>query len=229
MTTEELMDHLPKRVPRGVVVGEIAGWLATCDLVKFAKLQPPPGRGARGAGDRHPHRRVDPAAARRSIRPGRGAAAPRRWWVERARAHPLRPDRRRVRAGAGGLPVVPARAAQPQLRPPGGAGADPDRRGAGAVRRDPPGGGAAGGAGALARGRAGRAQAGAGQPAGGPAGGAAPAGGGAAGGGAGPAAHQPPRRRHRRRGHRHRHHPGPVGLDGRDRSAARRASTPPRW
>jgi hypothetical protein len=48
MTTEELMDHLPRRVPRGVVVGEIAGWLATCDLVKFAKLQPPPGD-ARGA------------------------------------------------------------------------------------------------------------------------------------------------------------------------------------
>ena len=48
MTTEELIDHLPKRVPRGVVVGEIAGWLAGCDLVKFAKQQPAPGD-ARGA------------------------------------------------------------------------------------------------------------------------------------------------------------------------------------
>lgn len=48
MTTEELADRLPRRLPRGVVVTEITGWLATCDLVKFAKLQPPPGE-ARGA------------------------------------------------------------------------------------------------------------------------------------------------------------------------------------
>jgi hypothetical protein len=76
MTTEELIDHLPKRLTTvmgtlrgspnppamgsgglsppapyakgGVVVGEIAGWLAGCDLVKFAKQQPAPGD-ARGA------------------------------------------------------------------------------------------------------------------------------------------------------------------------------------
>jgi hypothetical protein len=48
MTTEEVTEHLRKRVPRGVVVGEITGWLAGCDLVKFAKLQPQPGD-ARGA------------------------------------------------------------------------------------------------------------------------------------------------------------------------------------
>jgi hypothetical protein len=76
MTTEELVDRLSSRATtlmgtlggspnppamgsggqsppaphaiRGVVVGEIAGWLASCDLVKFAKLQPAPGD-ARGA------------------------------------------------------------------------------------------------------------------------------------------------------------------------------------
>lgn len=48
MTTEELVERLQKRAPRGVVIGEIAGWLAGCDLVKFAKLRPlePEARGA---------------------------------------------------------------------------------------------------------------------------------------------------------------------------------------
>jgi hypothetical protein len=40
MTTEELMDQLARRAPRGLVMGEIAGWLSSCDLVKFAKLLP---------------------------------------------------------------------------------------------------------------------------------------------------------------------------------------------
>jgi hypothetical protein len=48
MTTEELTDELGRRAPRGLVPGEIAGWLSGCDLVKFAKLAPPPAE-ARGA------------------------------------------------------------------------------------------------------------------------------------------------------------------------------------
>ncbi len=40
MTTEELMDQLNRRSPRGLVMGEVAGWLAGCDLVKFAKIDP---------------------------------------------------------------------------------------------------------------------------------------------------------------------------------------------
>jgi hypothetical protein len=40
MTTEELMDELNRRGPRGLVMGEVAGWLGGCDLVKFAKLEP---------------------------------------------------------------------------------------------------------------------------------------------------------------------------------------------
>jgi hypothetical protein len=48
MTTEELTDELGRMAPRGLVPGEIAGWLSGCDLVKFAKLAPPPAE-ARGA------------------------------------------------------------------------------------------------------------------------------------------------------------------------------------
>jgi hypothetical protein len=48
MTTEELVGELQRRAPRGLVPGEIAGWLSACDLVKFAKLAPPPSE-ARGA------------------------------------------------------------------------------------------------------------------------------------------------------------------------------------
>jgi hypothetical protein len=48
MTTEELVAELEGRAPRGLAPGEIAGWLSGCDLVKFAKLAPPPAE-ARGA------------------------------------------------------------------------------------------------------------------------------------------------------------------------------------
>jgi hypothetical protein len=48
MTTEELTEELGRMAPRGLVPGEIAGWLSGCDLVKFAKLAPPPAE-ARGA------------------------------------------------------------------------------------------------------------------------------------------------------------------------------------
>jgi hypothetical protein len=48
MTTQELSDELARLGPRGLVPGEIAGWLSGCDLVKFAKLAPPPAE-ARGA------------------------------------------------------------------------------------------------------------------------------------------------------------------------------------
>jgi hypothetical protein len=40
MTTEELMEELGRQAPRGLVMGEVAGWLAGCDLVKFAKIVP---------------------------------------------------------------------------------------------------------------------------------------------------------------------------------------------
>jgi hypothetical protein len=44
LTTEELVLRLRRRVPvqemRGFVLGEVEGWLASCDLVKFAKVSP---------------------------------------------------------------------------------------------------------------------------------------------------------------------------------------------
>jgi len=44
LTTEELVLRLRRRVPpqemRGFVLGEVEGWLAGCDLVKFAKVAP---------------------------------------------------------------------------------------------------------------------------------------------------------------------------------------------
>jgi hypothetical protein len=44
LTTEELVLRLRRRVPvqemRGFVLGEVEGWLAGCDLVKFAKISP---------------------------------------------------------------------------------------------------------------------------------------------------------------------------------------------
>jgi hypothetical protein len=48
MTTEELMAQLARRASRGLVLGEIAGWLSTSDLVKFAKMAPT-AQEARGA------------------------------------------------------------------------------------------------------------------------------------------------------------------------------------
>jgi BatD DUF11 like domain len=48
MTTEEVVGEIARRAPRGLLPGELAGWLAGCDLVKFAKLAPPPSE-ARGA------------------------------------------------------------------------------------------------------------------------------------------------------------------------------------
>jgi hypothetical protein len=40
LTTDELMDELRRRAGRTLVLGEIAGWLSSCDLVKFAKVSP---------------------------------------------------------------------------------------------------------------------------------------------------------------------------------------------
>jgi hypothetical protein len=40
LTTEELVDELRRRAPRGLVLAEVEGWLASCDLVKFAKVAP---------------------------------------------------------------------------------------------------------------------------------------------------------------------------------------------
>jgi BatD DUF11 like domain len=48
LTTSELLDELRSRAGRELVMGEIEGWLASCDLVKFAKVSPsaPEARGA---------------------------------------------------------------------------------------------------------------------------------------------------------------------------------------
>jgi hypothetical protein len=40
MTTEELIEELRQRAARELVLGEVAGWLTACDLVKFAKISP---------------------------------------------------------------------------------------------------------------------------------------------------------------------------------------------
>jgi hypothetical protein len=48
MTTEELIEELRRRAPRELMLGELAGWLTACDLVKFAKISPS-GTEARGA------------------------------------------------------------------------------------------------------------------------------------------------------------------------------------
>jgi hypothetical protein len=40
LTTAELMAELRRHAPRGLVMGEIEGWLSGCDLVKFAKFFP---------------------------------------------------------------------------------------------------------------------------------------------------------------------------------------------
>lgn len=40
LTTDELVEELRRRAGRGLVLGEVAGYLAALDLVKFAKLSP---------------------------------------------------------------------------------------------------------------------------------------------------------------------------------------------
>ena len=40
LTTDELVAELKKRAGQELVMGEIKGWLAACDLVKFAKVSP---------------------------------------------------------------------------------------------------------------------------------------------------------------------------------------------
>ena len=48
MTTEEVIVELQRRRVRGLVMGEIAGWMTGADMVKFAKVLPSEGE-ARGA------------------------------------------------------------------------------------------------------------------------------------------------------------------------------------
>ena len=40
LTTDELMGELRRRASREMVLTEVEGWLAGCDLVKFAKISP---------------------------------------------------------------------------------------------------------------------------------------------------------------------------------------------
>ena len=40
LTTDELMAELRRSASRELVLGEIQGWLSSCDLVKFAKISP---------------------------------------------------------------------------------------------------------------------------------------------------------------------------------------------
>lgn len=48
LTTDELMSELRRHAGRELVLSEVEGWLAGCDLVKFAKISPSAGE-ARGA------------------------------------------------------------------------------------------------------------------------------------------------------------------------------------
>jgi hypothetical protein len=48
LTTDELIDELKRSAGRELILGEITGWLAACDLVKFAKISPSAAE-ARGA------------------------------------------------------------------------------------------------------------------------------------------------------------------------------------
>lgn len=48
LTTDELMSELRRHAGREMVLSEVEGWLAGCDLVKFAKISPSAGE-ARGA------------------------------------------------------------------------------------------------------------------------------------------------------------------------------------
>jgi hypothetical protein len=40
LTTDELVDELRRTASRTLILGELQGWLAACDLVKFAKISP---------------------------------------------------------------------------------------------------------------------------------------------------------------------------------------------
>jgi hypothetical protein len=40
LTTDELIEELRRAAGRELILGEISGWLAACDLVKFAKISP---------------------------------------------------------------------------------------------------------------------------------------------------------------------------------------------
>jgi hypothetical protein len=40
LTTDELIDELKRTAGKELILGEIKGWLAACDLVKFAKISP---------------------------------------------------------------------------------------------------------------------------------------------------------------------------------------------
>ncbi len=48
LTTEELLAQLARRTVRGLVMGEVEGWLSASDLIKFAKISPSAAE-ARGA------------------------------------------------------------------------------------------------------------------------------------------------------------------------------------
>jgi hypothetical protein len=40
LTTDELVAELRRSAGRELILGEVQGWLSTCDLVKFAKISP---------------------------------------------------------------------------------------------------------------------------------------------------------------------------------------------
>jgi hypothetical protein len=75
MTTEELIEELRRRAARELVLGEVAGWLTACDLVKFAKISPSATE-ARGALETA-IRIVESTRPRPQPVIGPGAAAPR--------------------------------------------------------------------------------------------------------------------------------------------------------
>jgi hypothetical protein len=63
------------RAGRELVLSDVKGWLAACDLVKFAKVSPSVRRGARHAGERDPDRDHQPPGARAADSRTRGAPA----------------------------------------------------------------------------------------------------------------------------------------------------------
>lgn len=75
MTTEEVMTQLERRPARGLVLGEVEGWLSSCDLVKFAKVSPSLDE-ARGALETA-IRLVEATRPRPEPQVGQGGAVPR--------------------------------------------------------------------------------------------------------------------------------------------------------
>ena len=139
LTTDELMAELRRRAGRELVLSEAEGWLAGCDLVKFAKISPSATaearRRARGRDpDCRHHAPRRGAAGRRRAGAGRRRMADTPSRETSSRCDPLRGHRDRLRADRGRLHLRgPARRRGFRFRAPVRAGPDPAGGGAGRV------------------------------------------------------------------------------------------------